>query len=157
MAENGRLLFSENSGRPRPSRDKGGLEYRISLKVRSGRSFISQPSRGGGHSGGGGRNAHLQISFFGGHSFDFVVIQTQSFPIVVGRHINATYEEIVNTREREFRDPTPSCDFTMRQVKLLLPQVNNFILLFGNFRFSRHRILIFENPYDTLLWPHAAA
>ena len=45
----------------------------------------------------------------------------------------------------------------MRQAKLLSPQVNNFILLFGNFRFSRHRISIFENHYGTLLWPHAAA
>ena len=56
-----------------------------------------------------------------------------------------------------FRDPTPSCDFTMRQVKLLSPQVNNFILLFSNFRFSRHLISISVYPYGTLLWPSAAA
>ena len=61
-----------------------------------GRLLKSQPSRGGDHL----RGAHLQTCFFGRLSFDFLDIQTQFFAIVMGRHINATYEEeIGNTRK----------------------------------------------------------
>ena len=76
----------------------------MSSKEHSGCSSKIQPSSGGGHSRGrsyeGG--AHLQICFFRGCSYDFIDLQTQS----VVRHINATYEEIGNTRKREsFRKP----------------------------------------------------
>ena len=34
-------------------------------------------------------------------SFHVIYIQTQYFPIIVSRHINATYDEIENTWKRE--------------------------------------------------------
>ena len=73
--------------------------YRISSKEHPGRSFKSQPSRGGGHS----RGRSFTNMLLWGWSFDFVDIQTQFFPIVMvmGRYINTTYEEIGNTRKRE--------------------------------------------------------
>ena len=73
------------------------LAYRISSKERPG-AHLKVSLRGEAAIRGG---AHLQLCFFGGCSFDFVDIQTQSFPIVVSRHINATYEEIGNTRKME--------------------------------------------------------
>ena len=66
-----------------PRKSALGIHSKVSLR---GETVI----RGG---------TRVQICFFGGRSFDFVDIQIQSFPIVVGRHINATYEDIGNTRK----------------------------------------------------------
>lgn len=37
----------------------------------------------------------------GGRSFHFADMQTQSFPTVVSRNINVTYDEIGDTKKRE--------------------------------------------------------
>ena len=73
--------------------------YHISLKEYLGCSFKSQSSRRGNHFRRvfSYKSASLGVVC----SFHFVDIQTQFFPTVVSRHINATYDEIGNTRKME--------------------------------------------------------
>ena len=68
-------------------------------KERPGRSFKSQSLRGVAHSR---EVLNYKFASLGGwgHSLHFIHTQIQAFPIVVSRHIDATYKEIKKYKEK---------------------------------------------------------